>query len=51
MINTQLLLGNFPNKKKSYKKANSKIKRQLKIFDDNGDAEQLIRNVANMIRF
>ena len=37
MKNTQLLLGNNPNQKKSDQIADSKIKRPLKMFDDNGD--------------
>ena len=50
MKNTQLLRGDSANKNKSYKPADFKIKRQLKIFDDNGDAERLITKLATVIK-
>ena len=51
MKNTQLLSGNISNKKKLHPIVDSKVKRQLKIFDDSGDAEKLITNSARMIKF
>ena len=49
--NTQLLRSDISNKKKPYQIADSKVKRQLKIFDGNEDGEKLITNLANMIKF
>ena len=51
MKNTQLLRGDISNKKKPYQIADSKVKHQLKIFDDNWDAEKRITNLANVIKF
>ena len=51
MKSTQLLCSYISNKKKSYPVADSKVKRQLKIFDDDEYAEKLITNVANVIKF
>ena len=51
MKNAQLFRGDVSNKKKPYQITDSEVKRQLKIFDDNGDAEKLIINLANVIKF
>ena len=50
MKNTQLLQGDNHNKKKTYQTADSKIKRPLRIFDYNADAERLITNLANIMK-
>ena len=39
------------NVNKSYPVADSKVERQVKIFDDDGDAERLITNLVNVIKF
>ena len=49
--NTQLFRGDIPNKKTFYQIADSKIKRKLKIFDDNVDAEKFTTNLVNVIKF
>ena len=51
MKDMQLLCGGISNKNKPFQIADSKIKRQLKIFDDNGDADKLVTNLANVINF
>ena len=51
MKNTQLLRGYISIEKKPSQVANSKVKRQLMIFDDSGDAEKRITNLANVIKF
>ena len=51
MKNTLRPQGDNPNKNKSYLIADSKIKRRLKIFDDNADAERLKTNLVNVINF
>ena len=50
MKNTQLIWGDNPNKKNSYQTVDCKIKRQLKIFDADVDAERLITSVAKVIK-
>ena len=47
---SQLVRSDICNKKKPYQTADSKFKRHLKIFHDNGDAEKLITNPANVIK-
>ena len=51
MKNTQLLHGDNYDKKKTFRIADSKFKREMKIIDHNGDAEKLISNLANVIKF
>ena len=51
MKHTQLLRGDMPSKKKAYQIVDTKIKRQLEIFDNNGDIDQLLTNLANVIKF
>ena len=51
MKNTQLLSGDTSTQKKPYQTTDSKVKRQLKTLDVNGDAEKLITNLANVIKF
>ena len=50
MKNTQLLSDDNSNEKDSYKIMGCKIKRQLKILDDDVDAKRLITNLANVIK-
>ena len=51
MKHTQLLRGDYPNTKKSYQNVDSKIKRQEKIFGDNGDTERPETNLTHVIKF
>ena len=51
MKTPQLLYSYISNKKVLYQIAASKVRRQLKLFDDNVDAEKFITKLANVIKF